>query len=116
MSKRFTTTSDGHCCDQCCNRDTEDVFERGRLDTMWLDEQTGETLCSTCKAKREQEGGQVKHNVFDRSLYDQHCGDHPSFYKEKGIWFAMCKSCGQMASAAKPEDLPVSWNLECRKP
>jgi hypothetical protein len=66
--------------------------------------------------KRGQTMKMGRKTLFDRSLYDQHCGDHPSFYKEKGIWFAMCKSCGMTESAKKPEDLPVSWNLECRKP
>jgi hypothetical protein len=38
-----------HACDNCGATDCDNFAETRRLDTMWTDNETGETLCTRCK-------------------------------------------------------------------
>lgn len=52
MTDRFTSEPvrfGYHGCDNCGNLDFDTMFETGKLDTMWTDNETGETICTRCK-------------------------------------------------------------------
>ena len=54
MSTRFekkAPTTAQETCEICWRADTDDLLTTGELTEMWLDNDTGETLCARCKEK-----------------------------------------------------------------